>query len=270
LDATPNDFAESHTVPQLILELKSREDFERVFLSNKWHDDFRRQLGRLLKPDRNTLSVGSGFGEIEVPFILQGHQITCSDIVIDALAHTRMLYPSFHYLRLDILNASVEDSYDDILITGLDFAFDDAQVRKLFSSCADILKRSARSSPKRLIFTLRYNDNFATRLIDRFVLPFEASLANATYTLKGSNYRMRKKVSGFRRSRDEVVALAHASGFSVGRVLHCGFGVEFARSIILGMARPLVAAVARVDRLLTVFNNVTIYEFILGEAKGDS
>jgi hypothetical protein len=263
LDTTPDDFAESHSVPQLILQLKGREDFERLFLSNEWHNDFRRKLSKLLVSDRKTLSVGSGFGEIEVPFILEGHEITCSDIVVDALAHTRTLYPQFKYLRLDILNGSASDDYDDILITGLDFAFDDLQVRKLFSSCGQILKKSARQSTKRLIFTLRYNDNVATRVIDRFILPLEASLANAAYALTQSPHRVRRKVSGFRRSRKEIVRLANSCGFSVGRVLHCGFGVEFTRSAILAKIKPLAAAVARADRLMTVFNNVTIYEFIL-------
>ena len=91
LDTTVGDFAESVRITERLEQLRSWSDFEQVFFGIFWISEFHRILSQVLVKDRRTLSIGSGLGENEAPFIRDGYDIVCSDIngFRNVVAHER-------------------------------------------------------------------------------------------------------------------------------------------------------------------------------------
>lgn len=262
LDETASDFGESLKEKETIEKVHSWEDFEKAFFSQFWVQDFHRVLGQVLQKDRKTLSIGSCFGENEAPFIKQGYDLVCSDINENVIHHMKRVFGEDRFIFLDIFHPPKErNAYQDLLITGLDYAFDDGKTREIFKSCRHLLDAST-AKDGRLLFTLRYQDSLATKCIDLGLLPLENGLKNTMMAMKGTRTRYLKKMHGFRRSRHEIVQMAREEGFFLERVFHGGYGVELMRSgFFANNAHFVKKLIRRTDAHLKLFNNLTLFEF---------
>ncbi|MCH7562957.1 MAG: hypothetical protein IH968_03935 [Gemmatimonadetes bacterium] len=226
-------------------------------LEAPWVVELNQALGGILTPDRSILSVGSGLGEHEIPFHLDGYDITASDIVEYALLQTVNLFPGFRAIRFDIFNPDLTVQYDDVLITGLAFYFGSDEAQLIFDNARKLLKPAGS-----LIFTLRYHNNLATWFIDLVLSPSLAALRNAKFRLTGADLKCVKKCHGYRRSRGEIVAMAQAAGYQLGRVRHAGFGVELNRIELHRFAPGPYRFLRELDKRICVFNNATVFEFL--------
>ncbi|MDB5825066.1 MAG: hypothetical protein JWR21_3770 [Herminiimonas sp.] len=265
IDSTAEEFSESLLVSERLKRLHTWADFERIFSGISWVKEFHRLLVQVLVKQRRTLSIGSCFGENEAPFIKDGYDIVCSDINTAVIAHMRQYFPPSRYQVFDLFSSTFQDfqnNFQDLLITGLDYAFDDVQTVEIFRNCRALLAKSTTPGEKRLLFSLRYHDNWVTKLIDKVLLPAESGLKNIVMKGKGSKTRYIAKFHGFRRSRNEIIAIALAEGFALRRTLYGGYGVELERSSVVSRLKFLTRVVTNIDPHIRLFNNITIFEFV--------
>jgi len=255
IDATAADFASGMGYAEL--DFTDSEAFLAHF-RQPWVLELHDVLRSLLSPDRAVIGIGSGSGEHEVLLFLAGFNVTASDIVDTALAYARDLFPGFKSIHLDIFDPPHDRLYDDVLVTGLDSYFDTAKARAIFVNARQLLRADGR-----LIFTLRYHDNFATRVIDDCLLPMSASLSRLRHALRRSNISIVKKEHGYRRTRSEIVSLGLSAGYRLGRVKHAGFAFETSRIGLDRHAPRLYERLRVIDRRVNVFNNATVFEFLI-------
>ena len=263
IDSCIDDFSEGMGYQRLVDKFVDREDFISGFFSYRPNREFNAALRQLLSKDRAIFGVGSGFGEHEILFHLDGFRITASDIVEFPLKVTSGIFPDFKVRFFDIFGSSLPEACDDLLITGLDSYFDDTKVKQLFNNTVVILRKLAGQKQKRLIFVLRYQDNPFTWFIDRLLLPFEAALKNLCFKLIRANKICRKKHHGNRRSIREISFFAANSGYKLNRLMFAGFGAELHRSSMLNRFPLLQKIISFCDKFLKVFNSIIIFEFIL-------
>jgi len=253
IDANPAEFAE--TMGYGTRRYESRTDFF-AFHSGTWVLELRVALAELLDRHRSVLSLGSGECEHEVPFVLQGYDILASDVV-DTGTSTRLLFPELHFQVFDILNPHPIGTFDDVLITGLDFYFADDEFSRVIGNVRALLRPGGR-----MLLTLRYRDNAATWLIDRVGIPAICTLARVAGMTGLTRRRWALKRHGYRRSMQEIRLMAERHGFRIGRVRHAGFGVELSR-VYVDRIPQLYSLLREVDRRLHVFNNAIVFECLL-------
>ena len=242
VDSTPEEFAE--TMAYESGRYRSAEDFLAQH-SDRWVLELHEALRDLLDKDRTVLSIGSGAGEHEALLAQEGYDIVASDIVEEAMKDAASLFPNLRVARFDVFDGAPPVAPDDVLVTGIDFYFDDAQTHRLFHRLRDITPRGGR-----VIFTLRYRANPATWLIDRIGLPALA----AAQRVRGR--RLVRKAHGFRRSERAIRAFATGAGFEVGRVRRAGYAVELER---LGISS---GHLTRLDRRLGILTIATVFELL--------
>lgn len=238
------------------LEFKDPEAFLAHF-RQPWVLELHDALRSLLSPGRAVIGIGSGSGEHELLLSLAGYDVTASDVVDPAFAPARDLFPGFRAIHLDIFDPPQDQLYDDVLVAGLDSYFDAERAQAIFVNAKQLLRPEGR-----LIFTLRYHDNSATRLIDTLLLPTSAALRRLHLRLTGSDLTVVKKEHGYRRTRSEIILLGMGAGYRIGRIRHAGFAFEMSR-IGLDRRTPRVYELLRkIDRRFNVLNNATVFEFL--------
>ncbi len=144
-----------------------------------------------------------------------------------------------------------------MLITGLDFYFEDARAARIFTNVRSLLRPRGR-----LIFTLRYRDSFVTSMIDRIGIPCLCAVSNLVEYVRRRRYRHGLKLHGYRRSETDIINLAQQAGFRVGRIRHAAFGCELMRLKLEVIAPALYRIVRRADRRLHWFSSATVFEFL--------
>lgn len=231
----------------------SREQFL-ASAGERWVAELRAVLQELLDPARAVLSIGSGRGEHEVPLHLAGYDIVASEVVDGALDDARRLFPGFRAVEFDVLAPRLDETYDDVLATGIDYVLDDDGLRTLFATGRAITRPGGR-----VILVHRYRDSLATRAIDLLGLPAWALARNAFHRMRRDGVRIVRRQHGWRRTRGEIRALAESCGFRTGRVRHAAFGMELARLPVPG---PVLRLVATADRRLHVLSSATVFEFL--------
>jgi hypothetical protein len=241
--------------------LSSASDFEQFFYSQSWILELNAILRTTLKKGRRTIGIGSGHGEHELLLLRDGFDVVASDICIEPLTHTQSLFPQLPILKLDAFTDEPASKYDDILITGMDFYFDDAQVQQLLTQVARWL--DPQTPNPRVILTNRYPKNPLTWAIDHVVLPAEAQLKNVHGRMVGSETYFARKLHGYRRDFSDVRRLAAAAGFSVGEVLHASYGSELKRSSVLNRLPRLVDLMVQFDQRWHLTNSANVFELIL-------
>jgi SAM-dependent methyltransferase len=235
------------------LSFETAEQFL-AYAATDWVQELRDALRPLLRRDRSILSVGSGKGELEVPLFLEGYDVTASDIDGRALEDARRLFPGFDGRALDVLapGAGGETRWGDLMAPGLDYALDDEQLRRFLAGARELLLPGGR-----VLLVLRYQDNVATRAIDRVLIPLWFVTRRVRHRLRRDGIRVATRPHGWRRTRGELARLSEQSGYRVGSVRHALFGRELLRV-------PLPASVrrgaARADRRLHLFTSATIFE----------
>ena len=253
VDRTPDEFARSMGYGKR--RYASEAEFFRVH-GAAWIAELHDALRELLDKKRAVLSIGSGECEHEVPFVREGYDVLASDLV-DAAAEARRLFPQLRFEQLDVLRPIPLGPFDDVLITGLDSYFADDQFDRILENV-----RGALRSQGRLIFVLRYRDNFVTSLIDGVGIPASCAMLRLASTIGLSRSGWQMKRHGYRRSVREVVDIAAQHGFRVGRVRHAGFGVELTRIYLHRVAPPLYALARALDRRAHILNNAVVFEFL--------
>lgn len=256
IDAGPGEFGETMGYGSLD-GFGSRDHFLKVHCSAPWIVETRGAVASLLRKERPVLAVGSGIGEHVVPLVLEGFDVTASDIIPGVLDRTRALFPALKTRTVDVFRGDLRPGeYADVLDEGLLSYYDDDRASELFACLSGALAPGGR-----LLTVHRYNDNACTWAIDSLLLPGEAFLKNAAGRCGSSGRRFVRKAHGHRRSRGEVKALARAAGLRPKRVRHAGFGMELSRSAVLSRIPGLPSTARLCDRALRLFNNVTVFEF---------
>lgn len=232
-------------------KLRTRDEFL-AFAAKPWVEELREALLPLLDRERSILSVGSGKGEHEVPLFLQGFDITASDLDGAALEDAQRLFPGFAAMQLDALHPETTQRWDDVLVTGLDYALDDEQLALLLDSASGLLR-----SRGRVLLVHRFHDNTVTRLLDRALVPAWMATRRVRHALRNDGIRVLRREHGWRRTRAEVRALVTSAGYRVGRVRFALMGRELERGPV---PRSAVRIASRADRRLHLFNSATIFE----------
>jgi hypothetical protein len=263
-----SEFIETLGYDNVSTGYKNQKDFESTWCSANWIVDIRKELESILQKERKTLSLGSGRCEHEIPFIKKRYDITCSDIVMQPMKKTKQLYKDLQYRFFDILEPSFDIIYDDILITGLFYAFDD---RRLIQASTNIYKL-LKSHNSRFILIHRAKDSLFTRFIDNIVLPTESHIFAFVRNLIKHLLKKKdiitdvsvvKRHHGYRRSEREIIELVTSCGFSLSQVIHTAHENEIERSKIL-RTRQIQKFLAFLSRTLFSFANyVTIFEFYI-------
>lgn len=254
LDQTPADFVASleyghhlDPTPETFLQRHNAD----------WIMELHAALRDVLAKDRLTLGIGSGECEHEIRLFLEGYPVIGSDLVPEALAAARRLFPEFPARIFDIFSPQIAERFDDVLISGLDYALDEAQILVVMWNVRQLLKPHGR-----LVFVLRMHDNWATRLIDYVGMPLYCLAKNGVDRLRRAPYGHRLKFHAYRRTRRELVALARPAGFRLGAVRYGGFGVELTRVAFHRLLPPVYRLIRQLDRRVHWFNNVTVFEFL--------
>lgn len=226
----------------------TREEFLKGFRS-PWMLELRAVLRELLDKDRRTFSVGAGECEHEVALAQEGYRLEGSDYLPEALEPVRRLFPEFPCRTFDVFHPEPVEC-DDVLVTGMDAYFDDAELLRVLSNLKGLLPPGGR-----LIFVLRCHDTWFTRFCDRLAFPALAFLFNR---LRGGGWGLSRR--GYRRTPGELRRLAEQAGFRVGSVRWAGFGVELTR-LYLDRLVPM-GLMRAVDRRLGWFRNMTVFELL--------
>lgn len=253
IDASADEFAE--TMGYSSRRYASQAEFLR-FHSGVTTVELNGVLRELLDRSRSILSIGSGEGEHELPFALEGYNILATDIV-DSASQTTRLFPALRFQVLDAFTLPGGSRWEDLLVTGIDCYFDDERFDQLLGRFRETL-----SPGGRLIFVLRYRDNLATRIIDAGQ-PVLCWVACVLGKLRLTSKRWQMKQHGYRRSESEIIAAAKRHGFRLGRLRHAGFGVELTRWYVDRLLPPVFSLVRAVDRRLNVLNNAVVFEFLV-------
>lgn len=221
----------------------SPEDFLAAH-DQRWVHELHAALADLLDPQRTVLCIGSGEGEHEVLLHLDGYDVIATDVVPGVLDDAARLFPGLKTMTLDAFGEEPV-TCDDVLATGMEFYFDDAELGRLLRAVRARLEPGGR-----FILVQRYRDTPATWVVDRVALPLTAALRR----MRGAT--LTRKAHGYRRSLGDIEQLARASGFRTGRVRYAAFGMEMERVL------PAPDAVVRLDRRLHVLNSSTVVELL--------
>jgi SAM-dependent methyltransferase len=251
IPGTAEEFAESMGYDAT--HYVTRDDLMR-HASHRWIAELRAVLRELLDRRRPVLSVGSGKCEHEAPLAEEGFDITASDLQLDSLKDARRLVPQLKVMRYDALRPSIEQVFDDVLATGIDYALDDESLSRFLVATRTVVRPGGR-----LILVHRFQDTAATRVIDRALLPAWARFRRLRYRRRGESVRVLRREHGIRRTRAEIRAAAVRAGWRVGRVRHAGAAMELSR---LPLPTAVVEAVARADSRAHRLNNATVLELL--------
>jgi len=237
---------------------KTQKDFFDRFFTNLWINDLNSVYSRLLSKINCTIGIGSGVGEHELLLFHEGFDVIASDIIPGLSEQTTQLFPGFKTITIDIFNddiiQKINEKFDissdnfDILITGLDFYFNNEDTQRLFDICSGYLKKG-----NNLIFTLRYPDSISRRLIE-FWLFIEAIINHYVFK-KG----IIQKEKGYRRKRKEIVKMAEKAGFVLNMEIPSMFGCECTRCRLLG---ALFKIFRITDHFLPLFNCAFVMKFV--------
>ena len=241
VDGTPEEFAA--TMEYGSRRYGSAEEFLAAH-DERWVRELHQAYCELLDRGRTVLGVGSGEGEHEVLLVRAGFDVVASDVVAGSLDAAQSLFDGLRVAEYDVL-APTAVACEDVLVSGIDFYFADADVVRMLEGLRALVEPGGR-----IVFTLRYRANPATWVIDRVVLPPVAWRARR----RGQN--LARKHHGYRRSPRDIGRLARTAGLRVGRVRHAGFGME------LGRLRPVPGWVAAADRRVRVLNSCVVLELL--------
>lgn len=246
-------------VPRTAEEFKARLAYEPLTADEllaltqiPWVAELHQVLRELLQPGRSVLSIGSGQGEHELPFFLEGYDITASDLLEGPLDDARREFPGFETLALDILDPAVDRSWDDVLVTGLDYALDDAQMRRALENSRLLLNPGGR-----VILVARACSTPAIHLIDSVLVPAWMGSRRLRHALRRDGVRVVRVEHAYRRSRRELQTLAAESGFAVLGVRYAMFGMELDR---IPLPRSVGRSLRRADRTMHMVNSATVFE----------
>ena len=241
VDREPEEFAA--TMEYGARSYASGEEFLAAH-DHRWVHELHVAYAELLDRDRTILGVGSGEGEHEVLLLRAGFDVIASDVVADSLDTAAAL---FDELRVEHFDAFFPRplACDDVLVTGLDFYFEDGAVVRMLEALRALVEPGGK-----IVFTLRYRANAATWLVDRAVLPVLAARR------RRAGETLVRKHHGYRRSPRDIRRLAKSAGLEVGRVRHAGLGMELARM------RPVPGWAVSVDRRLKLLNSAVVFELL--------
>lgn len=255
IETTPGEFADTLRYDRRAFA--DQDEFLSRCCRDQWVLEVHEVLRDWLPRGASILSIGSGLGEHEVLLYRAGYDVTASDFVEGAGREAVRLFPGFRAIRLDILRPEMEQKYDRVTVLGLDQYYDDDALAHILRNIRGLLKERGR-----VVFALRHHDNVCTRLLDYVLCPVVATLQNVKYRAEGRAERWARKIHGYARTPTEVARVARESGFSVGRVGHAGFAVEWTRLGLDAHLPKVYAAFRSLDRRYHCCNNVTLFEFV--------
>jgi SAM-dependent methyltransferase len=240
IDSAPAELAEGIGPPPDLAQPWIRE----------LHDVYR----RFLDPETRTLGIGSGYGEHELLLWQAGYDIVASDVLDKPLQHTASSTPGFQWQIVDIFDEQ-DEQWTQILVCGLDCYFDDEQTKLLFARLAALLAPGGR-----LVFTLRYRDTIATRIIDALSVAI-AVARRLKWRAQRRNLMLRRKQHGYRRSEREIVEFAERVGLRVFDVEHAAYAMELSRLGVVPNAERAYEIARRLDQRVGWFASATVFHF---------
>ena len=123
---------------------RSKSDFfQRYFYGYQFNrlEYYDRFLRRHLRRGDEVLSLGSGRCANELLLLEDGYHITCSDMTTwNAYRETKVLFPQFEHIPLDILRGPSGKPYDTIMCLGLIYLFDERELYVFFRHVSQSLK----------------------------------------------------------------------------------------------------------------------------------
>ena len=226
-----NEFSENRflfTNNQLIDNNKNIEDIFK-FENLKKNEVFFKQynfLKKNLDPDKETLFIGSSWGEAEF-FLKDKFKILASDSE-DRYVEFHKNNTDLNFIKLNILDLKNKNlKYEQIVVNNIEYLFDDHQLNLCIKNISNI------SSPGARIFVIfRSRDGFLIKIIDQILTFVETYLV---YLIK----RIYKKVyffkghQGFRRSLKEFKKIWIENKFEFQKIYEDLFEVDYNRLRII-------------------------------------
>jgi cyclopropane fatty-acyl-phospholipid synthase-like methyltransferase len=224
-------------------------------MSKHWIMELHEAVMPFLDKNRTLLGIGSGEGEHELLLHLKGYNVVASDIIPGLTEKTQSLFPEFQCCTFDVFKDDIDslpicNTAFDILVTGLDFYFDDVKAKELFKRFYELIPDDGT-----LIFVLRYRQSIFTTIID--FLSFVEVYVQARKKKAG----IFKKHHGYRRTKKDVLNLAKEAGFHAEKSVPAMLGYECGRVRFFN-SHKLTRICAFTDRLIPLFHSAIVFKFI--------
>lgn len=105
------------------------DEFLQSDLFSPWVLEAHECYREALKGSERVLSIGAGLGEHDVLLFRAGYNLVTTDVIPGIHQLAQSLFPAMTFGTLDVLDPNSIDRYrcDAVLVTGLDYALDEAR-----------------------------------------------------------------------------------------------------------------------------------------------
>ena len=213
---------------QLIQKNKNFKDIFN-FENFKKNETFFKQYNFLinnLDPDKETLFVGSSWGELEF-FLKDKFKIVASDIE-DQYVEFHKNNTDLNFIKLNILDIKNYNlKHKQVVINNIEYLFDTQQLKKCIENISKISESGAR-----IFVIFRSRDGFLIKFIDHILTFAETYLV---YLMKSINKKVYflKSHQGFRRSLKEFKKTWIENKFEFEKIYEDLFEVDYNRLRII-------------------------------------
>jgi len=184
-----------------------------------------------LKLDSRTLSIGSGNAVNELNLISSNFNITCSDLEIpQCYEASKKLFGQFTYLKLNILEHSVEEKFDNIYCLSVLYIFSDKDFEKFFINVNKMLE----SNGTLILEHGACEDNLLDFFFEEIYLVIESYFVY--YLSKLFNKKIGFKIDnnfGYKRKNKEIIEFAEKFGFEFISLNEYDYLSELERSVLI-------------------------------------
>lgn len=263
IDDAPEDHEQAMGGFQVDDAYESRPAFFRRYLFGyhagrlEWYDQF---LRAHLSKEAAVLSIASGRCANELFLMEDGYRMTCSDLKEwEAYTQTKVLFPQFEFIQLNILASPSPRRYDAIICLGLLYLFDATQLQVFFRHVDESLQPGGHL----LLDAAGTPDTLLAYLLHEVWLQYETlGVRTLKGVLQGRLDGMVTKHHGWRRTDHEIIHGARQAGFILRHYARYGPTAEFQRSRVL---QKLIAAHPVCERAFSALGRavplVRMYDF---------
>ena len=183
-----------------------------------------------LDPDKETLFIGSSWGESEF-FLKDEFKIIASDSE-DEYVEFHKNNTDLDYIKLDILNLKNQNlKYEQIVINSIEYLFDNIELEKCIKNISKISRPGAK-----IFIIFRSRDGFLIKFIDHVLKYIETYLIYLIKRIRKKKVYFLKGHHGFRRSFEEFKKVWVENNFEYQSIYEDLYESDYNR---LGFVRKL-------------------------------
>ena len=231
---------------------KNKDTFWKKYFQGKyvdWEDFFKKHLSL----NDEILSIGSGRCINETRLLDTNHHVTCSDLqIIPAFEETKKIFGNFEFVALDILKTSPLKEYDKIICLSLIYLFNEEELDIFFNH----VNRGLKVGGQLLLDSAGPEDNLVSYVLHNIYLKFESYFRYFVGGILGKKYQLVKQEAGYRRTNQEIIALANKNDLQLVSQQNYDFLTDFRRSHYLNI---LINRSILIKKILTMIGRHAPY-----------